>query len=558
MITNEMVVAYLECPRKAYLITKNEKATITDFELLKRDLGGVIRKKLLQKFSTNCDDHETLITRNILRQQRDLIQNAKILSGDFDFTFDALQKVSEPSPLGQFSYIPIHATPRQRPSKDDKILIATLSIPLSDIQGMKPEYGRVVSGSQLSSSKIGLKNFYRRAESVLSGLSHQNSLASVPEPRLNRNCLSCRFHQSCRVYAVDKDHLSLLGGINEKQIARYESKGIFTVHQLSYTFRPRRNRKNNQHLRRRAFSPELKALSIREQKIHVLEIPDLPATPTEIYFDIEGIPDESFYYLIGLIVINDDKKKEQYFWADNKEDQAAIFAGFLQTISQYREYTLFHYGSYEMTALKRMSKKVADEDSDRVSTALASCCNLLSVLYSNVYLPTYTNGLKEVGAYLGFNWSATNATGPQSIVWRKRWEQTGHNAYKHKLITYNNEDCRALRRVKALLDSIVATTPKVSETASSIVHVQTLAKPSSLKFQSREFALPEIERIRDVAYFDYQRDRVHARTDKNLRRKGERSVSFRKTVHKPNKKISILVKVCPRCKRREIEASKAI
>lgn len=350
----------------------------------------------------------------------------------------------------------------------------------------------------------------------------------------------------------------MLGGINKKQIAKYESKGIFTVHQLSYTFRPRKDRKNKQHLRRRAFSPELKALSIREQKIHVHQIPDLPATPTEIYFDIEGIPDESFYYLIGLIIINDGKEKEQYFWADNKEDQAAIFADFFQTISQYKEYTLFHYGSYEMTALKRMSKEVADEDSHKVFTALGSCCNLLSILYSNVYLPTYTNGLKEVGAYLGFNWSAINATGLQSIVWRKRWEQTGHNAYKSKLITYNNEDCRALRKVKVLLDSIVATDPNVSDLTSPIVHIQTLAKPSRLKFMSKEFALPEIERIRDVAYFDYQRERVHARSNKNLGRKRKRNPSLRKTMHKPNKKISILARVCPRCKSSEIVASKAI
>lgn len=145
MITNEMVLTYLECPRKAYLITKNEEATITDYELLNRDLHGAIRRKFLQKFSKNCDGHETLITRNLLMQQRDLIQNAKMLSRDFDITYDVLQKISEPSLLGKFSYIPIQTISRQRILKDDKLLIATLSIPLGDIQGKKPNYGRVVS-----------------------------------------------------------------------------------------------------------------------------------------------------------------------------------------------------------------------------------------------------------------------------------------------------------------------------------------------------------------------------------------------------------------------------
>ena len=40
--------------------------------------------------------------------------------------------------------------------------------------------------------------------------------------------------------AIEKDDLSLLVNMPEKERARLNSKGIFTVTQLSYTFRPRR------------------------------------------------------------------------------------------------------------------------------------------------------------------------------------------------------------------------------------------------------------------------------------------------------------------------------
>lgn len=36
--------------------------------------------------------------------------------------------------------------------------------------------------------------------------------------------------------AVEKDDLSLLGGMKEDERKEYNSKGIFTVTQLSYTF----------------------------------------------------------------------------------------------------------------------------------------------------------------------------------------------------------------------------------------------------------------------------------------------------------------------------------
>ena len=46
---------------------------------------------------------------------------------------------------------------------------------------------------------------------------------------------------------------------------------------------------------------------------------------------------------------------------------------------------------------------------------IKSSCNLLSFFYSHIYLPTYTNGLKEIATFLGFQWTADNASGLQSI-----------------------------------------------------------------------------------------------------------------------------------------------
>ena len=81
---------------------------------------------------------------------------------------------------------------------------------------------------------------------------------------------------------------------------------------------------------------------------------------------------------------------------------------------------------------------------DRVLKALV---NILSLIYSHVYFPTYSNGLKDVGACLGCSWTEPDASGVQSLVWRGRWEATHAEEWKQKLITYNLEDCLALRRV---------------------------------------------------------------------------------------------------------------
>ena len=51
-------------------------------------------------------------------------------------------------------------------------------------------------------------------------------------------------------------------------------------------------------------------------------------------------------------------------------------------------------------------------------------------------------------------WTVPDATGLHSIAWRWRWEETRNASEKELLLTYNAEDCRALRLLTSELQSI--------------------------------------------------------------------------------------------------------
>ena len=72
-------------------------------------------------------------------------------------------------------------------------------------------------------------------------------------------------------------------------------------------------------------------------------------------------------------------------------------------------------------------------------------------IYGKVYFPLYSNRLKEIGAFLGARWTSPDASGLQTLVWRQRWDETGHIHYQTLLVTYNEEDCRA---TKLLMDAL--------------------------------------------------------------------------------------------------------
>jgi predicted RecB family nuclease len=161
----------------------------------------------------------------------------------------------------------------------------------------------------------------KRLEKIAALLSNP----APPDLVLNRHCAECEFQARCREKAIERDDLSLLAGMSEKERKNLHGKGIFTVTQLSYTFRPRRRPKRLRD-KREKYHHSLKALAIREKKIHIVGGPELKIEGTPVYLDVEGLPDRDFYYLIGLCIGNGESAVQQHsLWADTVADEGKIW-----------------------------------------------------------------------------------------------------------------------------------------------------------------------------------------------------------------------------------------
>ncbi|MDP2844126.1 MAG: TM0106 family RecB-like putative nuclease, partial [Acetobacterium sp.] len=299
----------------------------------------------------------------------------------------------------------------------------------------------------------------------------------------------------------DSDDLSLLSGLKPKEISNYNNRGIFSVKQLSYKYRPKKIL-----YRKRNYLPELKALAIRENKTFIRELPNIKTTETEIYLDIEGLPERNFTYLLGVVIKKGDLINTYSFWADSEKDENEMYVKLVELLKPLTEYTVYHYGSYETDALKRISKRIKQEYCDDLACIIRNSFNLLNIFTTNIYPPTYSNGLKEIAHLLDFNWSEQSASGIQSIIWRNRWELTNDEEVKRKLITYNLEDCKALLKVKEWIVGI----PNKYDTG-NIVNVENIKIDSTHKWQNN-FLIKAFENINRFAYFDYQREKVYIKT----------------------------------------------
>src|SRR5690606_20081927 len=101
---------------------------------------------------------------------------------------------------------------------------------------------------------------------------------------------------------------------------KYQKKGITTITQLSYLFRPRRRISLNPTA---SYAVELKALAIREQKTYIRQLPVFPEEKITIYIDFEGIPEENSIYLLGVLVCTGATQEYFSFWSESKEQEVA-------------------------------------------------------------------------------------------------------------------------------------------------------------------------------------------------------------------------------------------
>ena len=287
----------------------------------------------------------------------------------------------------------------------------------------------------------------------------------------------------------------------------------------------------------------LKALALREGRTYIKSMPTFPDSNIDIFIDFEGLQDENYTYLIGLIITEEGQNRFFSFWADSQAEEASIFIKMLEIISSLSNFTVYHYGSYEIRALKKMSKKLNETHINTINTLIENSVNVLSIFNSTIYPPTYTNSLKDIAKYVGFSWHSECASGIQSICQRKKWELTGNIVHKDTLLQYNLEDCLALQAVKKWINSIDL------NHESDYAEVEKLTNIKGYNWRKvDEYFLKDFQKVNQLAYFNYQHTKIYIHTNPQIKKALKREVKSRKKLtNKPNKTIKIVAQFCKHC-----------
>jgi predicted RecB family nuclease len=441
-ITADIVVAYAQCPRKAYLLLfSSDKGEPHEYVQILEQQRKENQERYTDHLQQTHADVQPYSIEN-LRQGNKILINAHLQVDGFAAECGVLTRVEGTSASGKYSYEPSIFVGTYNISKEQQLELSFVGSVLERLQSTSPAAGRII-GMDGTSHTVKLDHHAKDLRLLLEPL-HEWIMVDSPTPPpivLNKHCPLCPFQRSCLAQAEQEDNLSLLDGVTARVMRQYEKKGIFTVKQLSYLFKPRKRKKGGRKPPPVTHKVELQALAIREKKIYLQELPTLSRQSVELFVDMEGVPDRGRYYLIGLLVCQGDTTEHHAFWADSDQDERHMWQQFVDKVQQYPEAPIYHYGSYEPRAIATLAKRY-ETDAESVTKRLV---NVNKHIYGKVYFPVRSNGLKNIGHYLGAQWTSADASGLQALVWRHHWERTQDTTYRDLLVNYNKEDCQVLQ-----------------------------------------------------------------------------------------------------------------
>jgi predicted RecB family nuclease len=242
-LTNDLFHDFLRCPFKAYLRICGAPGKLSNYQhlqdALERDYRSRARDHLIAYYANGTSAERPHSVAEAMQQGHTLILDATVASDRLLIHFDALARSALRVSTSAPAYHPVMFVHREKLTRDDALLLALQAVTLEDVTRRLPESAIILHGGAFKRARFQMPPLTRRANSALAALAELSDCGTPPPFRLNPHCSVCQYKNACYAEAKTKDDLSLLRGLNEKEIVALRNKGIFTLTQYSYTFRPR-------------------------------------------------------------------------------------------------------------------------------------------------------------------------------------------------------------------------------------------------------------------------------------------------------------------------------
>jgi len=422
------------------------------------------------KSESQDSDESVRATIDAMKQGFEIIYQACLRSEPFLGYADFLRRVERPSRLGSFSYEVVDTKLARSPRAKYIIQLCVYSRMIEKVQGASPRSMHLVlgDGTERNFRVAEFFYYYRQVQSRF--LKHVKGECEETYPEMCAHCAQCHWRDICKDQWEKDDHLCRIANITRVQIEKLETQGIKTMAQLAKLPQGQRVQgiqpSTVERLRNQATLQRHKQ-ETGEDRFEILPVdPDgmrgfcrLPRPDAgDIFFDMEGDPleEEGLDYLFGVHYFDDGTPRYRPFWAHNSQEEQQAFRDFIAFVTQrlvdYPQAHIYHYASYEETALKRLMSLhgTCEAEVDHLLRT-GKLVDLYKVVKEAIRISEPSYSIKNLEVFYAGKREGELADGGTSIVYYEKWKQTGDSNFLDEIRSYNEVDCRSLYQLREWL-----------------------------------------------------------------------------------------------------------
>jgi predicted RecB family nuclease len=329
-------------------------------------------------------------TVDAMQEGKDVIIQGRLAYNQWEGFPDILLKVPGESKFGSWSY-EVQDTKLSRNTKTATIIqLCFYTDLLERIQDATPKKFHVVMPGDIGEQPFQIeeyslsdfKAYYAFVKNRFSELMESSPLPTYPDEV--EHCSICNWWSDCDKRRRADDYLSLVAGIRKSQIEELKKQDIATLESFALAEKlTRPERGNFEILVKRQLQAKIQydgrlSMSLIHKPLYPIEerrgFNRLPEPSIgDLYLDIEGdafFSGGSLEYLFGVAYYEDGKLRYKKFWAKNRLEEKQAFESVMEFIlnrfKRYPNLSIYHYGVYEPSTVKRLAHRyaVAEQDLD--------------------------------------------------------------------------------------------------------------------------------------------------------------------------------------------------
>lgn len=417
------------------------------------------------------------LTREAMDKGVSCIYQAALQSDRWFGVVDFLRRVELPSKLGSWSYEIVDTKLSRTFTVSALVQLGVYAELLTEIQGIPPQYLHVITGNFNKNSAEDAQESFRYLDmaALLKRLRADfEAFTATPlttEPSPVQACTRCQWLPRCEDQWRAQDDLSLVAYMRADHRQDLRESGISTVAQLANATVEDLPRSIGAASRQRLI--EQAALQIQERETGVplfqllppteglglLKLP--PPSPGDLYLDFEGHPlalnGEPLEYLCG---IGARDGSFEALWAHSEQEEEELLRGLLARIMErwekYPDMHVYHYASYEGTAIKRLVQKylVGEHALDEILRH-GRLVDLYTITRQGIRISKESYSIKKLEAFYRGNERSEKsevADALASVIAYEQWMHEPNDTILQELYAYNKDDVDSTRELHQWLE----------------------------------------------------------------------------------------------------------